>query len=118
MLVWGRAGHVECEVPVWPPGGGGHRQLMVVKLRDNLSWRLKGRKAALKDVSKALEWRRFSIVKGSVESGMGFKDKGRGGSERRVFKIRAIVREEGGKGAKSGWKAELQNGGTMAFHFG
>lgn len=36
VLAWGREGHVECEVLVWPPGGGGHRKLMAVKLEENL----------------------------------------------------------------------------------
>lgn len=29
-------GHVECEMLVRPPGRDGHRQLMVVKLKENL----------------------------------------------------------------------------------
>lgn len=36
VLAWGGEGHVECEVLVWPPGGGGHRQLMAAKLEEIL----------------------------------------------------------------------------------
>lgn len=36
VLAWGGEGHVECEVLMRPPGGGDHRQLMAVKLEENL----------------------------------------------------------------------------------
>ena len=61
---------------MWPPGEGGHKQLMVVSLRISAGDKGVGRQPPRCDGN--LEGRRFSRVRGSVGWGEGFKDKGKG----------------------------------------